>query len=443
VPASGALSAGGSEIRQDVGEPPGMGRPASGPSFFKMEHFFRHESGRIVSLLTKIFGIGNLQLAEDVVQDTLIQAFNQWSFGSIPENPSAWVMAVAKRKVLNHLKRDRILERKSRDIELNLPAPEDLDEIFQEDQIGDSMLRMMFVCCHPSLPPESRLVLTLKILCGFGSAEIASALLSTEAAVDKRLLRSKQEFRRRNLPLEIPNDESFEGRIKSVHMCIYLLYNEGYNSSHSDSLIRKDLCAEAMRLCKLVIDRFPDQRASLALMSLMCFHSARFESRIDDHGALVIFDRQDRSLWNAELIRWGHYYMSKAAQGDVLSEYHLEASIAAEHCSAKDFKSTRWDAIDRYYEVLAEIKDNPVIELNRAVILSQTQGPDKAIQVLERLKNHPRLARYYLLHSTLGELYFRVGETALARDHFSRAVELTSSKTELNFLAGKLAQISE
>ncbi|HKP95014.1 MAG TPA: sigma-70 family RNA polymerase sigma factor [Fibrobacteria bacterium] len=405
-----------------------------------MEHFFRHEAGRIVSLLTKIFGIGNLQLAEDVVQETLLEAFNRWSFGAIPDNPSAWVMTVAKRKALNRLKRDRFLERHAQAIELHLPGPEELEGSFREEQIGDSMLRMFFVCCHPSLPPESRLALTLKILCGFGAQEIASAMLSNEAAVNKRLLRAKREFKRRNLPLEIPADESFGERIKSVHTCIYLLFNEGYNSSHPDFLIRKDLCGEAMRLCGLVIEGFPGQRASLALMSLMCFHAARFDSRIDDKGALVIFHRQDRSLWNRELIRRGHFYLSEAAQGEALSEYHLEAGIAAEHCSAKDFGSTRWEVIDRFYAVLAEMKDNPIIGLNRAIILSQTQGPEAAIAMLNGLKAHPRLKGYYLLHATLGELYSRTGEKGLAREHFSAALGLTASKAELDFLKGKLAE---
>ncbi len=408
-----------------------------------MEHFFRHEAGRIVSVLTQIFGIRNLQLAEDMVQETLLQAFGQWSFGAIPDNPSAWVMTVAKRKVLNHLKRDRFLNRHAEDIAFHISSPADLDEIFQEDQVGDSMLRMFFVCCHPNLPAESRLVLTLKILCGFSSREIAQALLSNEAAVNKRLLRSKQEFRRQNLPLEIPTGDSFAERLKSVHMCIYLLFNEGYNSSHPDFLIRKDLCAQAMRLCRLIIDRFPDQRSSLALMSLMCFHSARFDSRIDNRGALVIFNLQDRSLWNRELIQTGHYYLSEAAQGDTLSEYHLEAAIAAEHCTAKDFESTRWEAIDGFYAALANLKDNPVIELNRAVILSQTLGPEAAITSLQKLKHHPRLKRYYLLHATLGELYLRTGETGLAQVHFSTAVELTSSGTERQFLKEKLGRITD
>jgi RNA polymerase sigma factor (sigma-70 family) len=407
-----------------------------------MEHFFRHEAGRIVSLLTQIFGVRNLQLAEDMVQETLLQAFNQWSFGSLPDNPSAWIMTVAKRKVLNHLNRERILARHADAIAYEMPAAEELETVFREEQVGDSMLRMFFVCCHPSLPPESRLALTLKILCGFGSQEIASALLSNEAAIDKRLQRAKEEFRRRNLPLELPDGESFAARIKSVHTCIYLLFNEGYNSSHPDFLIRKDLCGEAMRLCRLVIDGFPEQRDSLALMSLMCFHAARFDSRIDDKGALVIFHRQDRTLWNEELIQWGHFYLAEAAQGDAIGEYHLEAAIAAEHCTAKDFASTRWEAIDRFYEVLAELKDNPIINLNRAVILSQTQGAEAAIAMLVGLKSHPRLQGYYLLHATLGELYARTGEKALARDHFSTALGLTASKAELQFLKEKLEAVT-
>lgn len=403
-----------------------------------MEHFFRHEAGRILALLTQVFGMRNLQLAEDMVQETLIQAFGQWSFGSIPDNPSAWVMTVAKRKVLNHLRRDRILESHAEAIAYEIESLETVESVFQEEQVGDSMLRMMFACCHPILPPESRVMLALKILCGFSPKEIASALLSTEDAVEKRLQRAKEEFRIRNLPLEIPAGESFTARTQSVQTCIYLLFNEGYNSSHPEFLIRKDLCVEAMRLCRLVIDRFPNHRPSLALMSLMCFHAARFDSRIDDHGALVIFHRQDRSRWNRDLIAQGHHFLAEASKGEELSEYHLEAAIAAEHCSARDFASTRWEAIDRYYAVLAEIKDNPIIELNRAVILSMTQGPEEAIRKLLSLEEHPRLKNYYLLHATLGDLYLKLGQMETGREYLSRAARMTTSKTEITFLMEKM-----
>lgn len=403
-----------------------------------MDHFFRHESGRILALLTKVFGMRNLALAEDMVQETLLQAFTQWSFGSIPENPSAWVMTVAKRKVLNHLKRDRFLASSAEAIAYELEAPESIESVFREDQVGDSMLRMIFACCHPALPPESRVALTLKILCGFSTREIATALLSKEDAVEKRLQRAKEEFRRRSLPLEIPAGESFSARIRSVHTCIYLLFNEGYNSSHPETLIRKDLCLEAMRLCRLVLDQFPAHRPSLALMSLMCFHAARFDSRIDDHGALVIFHRQDRSRWNRELIAQGHHFLAEASQGEELSEYHLEAAIAAEHCSAADFGSTRWEAIDRFYAVLAEMKENPIIELNRAIIMGMTKGPEAAIEKLHALEGHPRLKGYYLLHASLGDLYLKLGQAEKGRQYLARAAGMTTSRTEIQFLKGKM-----
>jgi RNA polymerase sigma factor (sigma-70 family) len=408
-----------------------------------MDHFFRHEAGRILSLLARIFGIRNLALAEDMVQETLLQAFNQWSFGPIPENPSAWVLTVAKRKVLNHLKRDRFLEKNAEAIAYEIAAPADLDAIFQEKQVGDSMLRMMFVCCHPALPPESRVVLALNILCGFSIREIASALLSKPDAIEKRLSRAKQEFRRRNLPMEIPSGEDFATRIRSLQTCIYLLFNEGYNSSHPEILIRKDLCGEAMRLCRLIIDQLPSHRSSLALMSLMCFHTARLDSRIDHHGALVLFGSQDRSRWNGELIAWGHHYLAEAAQGEELSEYHLEAAIAAAHCSAADFASTDWKSIDQFYAALAELKDNPVIELNRAIILFQTSGPGAALARLKELEAHPKMKDYYLLHASLGEAYLRLGECMPASDHFGRALALTASGTEKEFLKGKMAQAAQ
>jgi RNA polymerase sigma-70 factor (ECF subfamily) len=258
--------------------------------------------------------------------------------------------------------------------------------------------------------------------------------------VEKRLQRAKEEFRRRNLPLELPAGEDFAARLRSVQTCIYLLFNEGYNSSHPEFLIRKDLCLEALRLCRLVLDRIPDHPSSSALMSLMCFHAARFGSRLDDHGALVIFERQDRSRWNRELIAWGHHYLADASRGEELTDYHLEAAIAAEHCAARDFASTDWEALDRYYATLAGLKDNPIIDLNRAVILCQSKGPAEALRKLEELRKDSRLENYYLLHATLGEVRLRLGQGGLAKASFAKALSLTSSKTEIKFLQGKIEQ---
>jgi RNA polymerase sigma-70 factor (ECF subfamily) len=305
------------------------------------------------------------------------------------------------------------------------------------------MLRMVFACCHPELPPESRVAMTLKILCGFGTREIAGALLAQEPAIQKRIARAKQEFRDRGLPLEIPAAPELAARLQSVYLCIYLLFNEGYNSSHSDSLIRKDLCAEAMRLCGLVMERFPGETAARALMGLMCLHAARFDSRIDDRGALVIFSRQDRGRWTRELIHRGLDHLNAASRGDVLTEYHLEAAIAAEHCTARDLESTNWRALDRLYAVLGGMKNNPVIDLNRAIILSYTDGPEKAIALLEALRSHPRLDGYHLLHATLGELRARLGDRDAARASFSRALALTESATEQAFLRLKITENGE
>jgi len=403
-----------------------------------VDHFFRHEAGRIVSLLTRIFGLRHLQVAEDMVQETLIAAWSQWSMGGIPDNPSAWVMTVAKRKVLNSLRREKTFGRIASGIDAPSFTETDLEEVFREERVGDSMLRMIFACCHPDLPPESRVAMTLKILCGFGTREIAGALLAQEAAIEKRLSRAKREFRERDLPLEIPGSPQLEDRLKSVYLCIYLLFNEGYNSSHSDTLIRKDLCAEAMRLCGLVMESFPEETAARALMALMCLHAARFDSRVDDHGALVIFARQDRSRWNAELIRRGVGYLNASAKGEVLTEYHLEAAIAAAHCTASDFESTDWAALDRLYAALGAMKNNPVIELNRAIIQSYLQGPGHAIALLQRLQDHPRLSHYYLLYATLGDLAARLGRAEEARAHFFRAMELTDAPAEREFLQGRI-----
>jgi RNA polymerase sigma-70 factor (ECF subfamily) len=376
-----------------------------------------------------------------MVQETLIVAWGQWSFGVIPDNPSAWVMTVARRKLLNYLRREKLRDRLVGGEEEPAFTELDLDEAFRESEVGDAQLRMMFACCHPELPVESQIAITLKILCGFGTREIAAALLAQEDAVEKRLTRAKQTFRERNLALEIPGGAELEERLQSVHLCIYLLFNEGYNASHSDTLSRKDLCSEALRLCGLVAERFPGETAPWALMALMCLHAARFDSRLDDRGALVIFSRQDRSRWNRDLINRGLEHLAAAAQGNILTEYHLEAFIAAEHCTAADFESTNWKALDRFYALLGAIKDNPVIDLNRAVILSYTSGPEAAVAVLENLRAHPRLNQYYLLHATLGDLHARMGHAIKARDGFARALDLTASRTEQEYLRGRIAAL--
>lgn len=408
-----------------------------------VDHLFRRESGKMVAVLTRLFGVHNLELAEDVVQDTLQQALSDWKKNSIPPNPEGWLMLVAKRKAINLLRRERYTQNFADDIDPFLKSEWTLsytiDNVFLETEIKDSQLRMIFTCCHPKLARESQLALTLKTLCGFSIKEIANALLTTESTINKRLYRAKEKIRNGDVGFEVPLGNELLRRLESVYLTIYLLFNEGYNSSTDDTVIRKDLCSEAMRLALLLtekpLDAYPKTHA---LLALMCFHAARFDSRIDDKGCILILEEQDRSLWNQELIATGIDFLNKSAKGNHLSSFHLEASIALQHCLAKSFEETNWQQIYVFYDKLYEIKPSPVIQLNKAIITGRIHGPEEAVIELHRLENDKALANYYLLPASLGEFYLQLKDLDKAKTYFEKAKKLTSSKAENELLDRKL-----
>lgn len=401
----------------------------------------------MVAVLTRLFGVHNLELAEDVVQDTLQQALSDWKLSGIPQNPEAWLMVVAKRKAINLLRRERYTQNFADDIDPFLKSEWTLsytiDNIFLETEIKDSQLRMIFTCCHPALSRESQIALTLKTLCGFSIKEIANALLTNEATINKRLYRAKEKIRKGDIRFEVPLGNELLKRLEAVYLTIYLLFNEGYNSSTDNTLIRKDLCSEAMRLTYLLtekpLDAYPKTHA---LLALMCFHAARFESRIDDKGCILILEEQDRSKWDKALINQGIEFLNRAAQGNVLSSFHLEASIALQHCMAKSFKETNWKQIYAFYDKLYELKPSPIIQLNKAIITGRIDGPEKAIEELHRLESDKNLADYYLLPASLGEFYQQLNDLSTAKDYFTKAKKLTSSKVELELLERKIGSCS-
>jgi RNA polymerase sigma factor (sigma-70 family) len=404
-----------------------------------VEHLFRTEAGKLVATLTRIFGTANIQLAEDVVQETLIAALSHWGVSGVPDNPAGWLMQVAKRKVLNELKRNKRIQRDPHTDFVSASSYE-IDELFADGEIRDSQLRMMFTCCHPSLNTESQISLTLKTLCGFGITEVARALLTNEVTINKRLYRAKKTIRESNLPFDIPAGNDLEKRLESVCLTLYLMYNEGYNSSGTESIIKKELCLEAMRLTQLLVDYFKESNKVSALLSLMCFHTARFNARIDDKGAIIIFEHQNRELWNKELIALGVIHLNNASRGEKLSAYHLEAGIAAEHCLAKSFEETDWKSIYNQYELLFKLKPNPLITLNLAIIKSKLDGERESLRMLEKLAKTPELSNYYLLWATQGVFSLKLKEYSKATEYFQKAIGLTNSKTEVDFLERKLRE---
>ena len=398
-----------------------------------VDHLFRHEAGRMVAILTRIFGIHNLELAEDVLQDTLRQALEDWSLGAVPDNPSGWLMVVAKRKAINAIRRERLQRSFASDMDVLLKsewtAAYTMDQVFLEDEIRDSQLRMIFTCCHPALPMESQLALTLKILCGFSIAEIATAFLTTESTINKRLYRAKEKIRQELISFTVPAGQSLLTRLDAVLLVIYLLFNEGYNSSGDNPVIRQDLCLEAIRLAMLLTEKTVTNvhPPVYALLALMCLHSARFEARIDNYNSLIVLEEQDRRLWNQQLITRGLQFLLQSAGGESVTAWHLEAAIAAEHCISPDFESINWNKIYDYYIALEKLKPSSVIKLNLAIVTAKKNGPRAAISLLHELEKHRALDSYYLLYAALGEFYQQVGQAPEAHAYFRQALSLTKS----------------
>ena len=408
-----------------------------------VDNFFRLEAGRMVSTLTRIFGLDNIDLAEDVVQDAMVKALQQWSYGSIPANPSGWIMQVARNRALDILRRQTSFQKKegeiSRSIETQLRSPAEFEQCFAETEIRDDQLRMIFACCHPILSRESQVTLTLKTLCGLGVAEIARSFLTSEDAIAKRLVRAKQRLREARVPFEIPAGEELTARLDSVLQVLYLLFNEGYNASQGQELIRWDLSTEAIRLSELLLEHPAcNTPASNALQALMLFQASRFAARVADDGGLLLLDEQDRSRWNRAMIEWGTYFLEQSAAGEELSAFHLQAGIAACHSLAESYESTDWDTILSLYDLLIEIDPSPVAALNRAVALAKVQGAGAGLQAVAEIQNKKQISSYYLLHAVLAEFNLELGNLHSASEHLSKAIELTNAESEQAFLSRKL-----
>lgn len=404
-----------------------------------VEHLFRTEYGKLVAILTRIFGPSNIQLAEDIVQETLIAALHHWSLSGLPANPTGWLVQVAKRKALNELKRNQMMQKHHQAGFLNKNEGLEIDTVFLPEEIEDSQLRMIFTCCHLSLSTESKIALTLKTLCGFGVKEVANALLINESTINKRLYRAKKTIRESDLPFDIPQGKELDERLETVCLTLYLLFNEGYNSSVGSSIIRKELCLEAIRLIKLLLNHFDKNKKLYALLSLMCFHVARFGARIDDHGAIILFKDQNRNQWNKDLINVGMQYFQKSIGDVALSTYHIEASIAAEHCLAKSFDTTNWQSIYDKYLLLEKINPNPVIKLNLAIIYSEIKGVKASLKLLEKLSKNKTLDKYHLLPATQGMFNMKLGFYKKAISFFQIALDLKPSAMENNFINSKIA----
>jgi RNA polymerase sigma factor (sigma-70 family) len=401
--------------------------PRAGGALKRVEHAFRHDYGRLVAVLARKVGVQHLEVVEDAVQSALMTALDVWPRQGEPDDAAAWLYCVASRRLVGELRREsgrqRILERVGGDDdEAELATPR------FDDEIRDDLLRMLFVCCDPAVPSESRLVLALKTLCGFSTSEIARRLFVSEANVHKRLARARERLRE-TADVEPPPIEALRPRLPDVHAVLYLLFDEGYLSTHDDHAIREELCDEAMRLATLLAEHpvgaVPE---SFALVALMQLHAARLGARTDATGGLLLLEEQDRARWDRERIAVGAAWLARSAQGDTFSRYHAEAGIAAAHCFAPSFRETRWDEIVELYAMLERIAPSPIHTLNRAIAVAEQAGAAAGLAVLDGLAPPAWLAGSYLWDAVLADLHRRAGHAEIASAHRDRA--LAAAPTE-------------
>jgi RNA polymerase sigma-70 factor (ECF subfamily) len=406
------------------------------------DDLFRREGARLVATLTAHLGTHQLQLAEDVVQESLVRALQTWPYRGVPENPAAWLTQAAKNLALDHLRREQRWNTKEDSIAaeherwLSTPVNE------MHDTFADDTLRMMFVCFHPQLSIEAQTALALRTLCGLGPAEIAAAFLSSEAAIAKRLVRARQLIRELALPFAVPEPTDLPARLDAVLGTLYLLFNEGYKASTGDRLVREDLCHEAIRLVTLLTEHPTTQEPRVfALLALMLFNAARLRSRTDDVGNLLRLHEQNRAAWDQSMIQRGILCLGHAAQGSAISEYHLEAGIAACHSTAPDDASTNWPRILALYDQLLTLKSSPIAAMNRAVAVARVRGPQVGMDALDAIKDRSKLESYHLFHVIRGTFAAELGHQPAALTHVRQAGNLASLPAERDFIARRIAEV--
>lgn len=401
-------------------------------------HLFRTEFRKITSVLCKHFGIEHIETAEDITSETFLSALETWTYKGIPENPVAWLYTVAKNKTRNYITRHRtFITKVSHEIKGSSAHTEEIDIDLSDKNIFDSQLQMLFALCHPSIPSEAQIGLSLRILCGFGIEEIANAFLTNKETINKRLFRAKEKLRHEHIPIEFPAEVEIPRRLESVLTTLYLLFSEGYYSESRDEVLREDLCLEAMRLTYLLIEYDPTNLPTVnALFSLMCFHASRFKARQNTNGEIILYHDQDETLWNQELITKGAYHLRLASTGNEISRYHLEASVAYWHTIKSDTQE-KWENILQLYNRLLQIQYSPIAALNRTFALAKANGKEEAIREAEKLKltaNH-----YYF--TLLGELYTGV-DIGKAKENFEKALALAKTQADKHTLQQKIDKLS-
>ncbi len=400
-------------------------------------HLFRTEFSRLTAVLCRHFGIGIIDQAEDIASETFLAALETWPYKGLPDSPVAWLHAVAKNKARNRLNREHIFNGKvAPGLKRQAAEGEEPDIDLSSKNLRDSQLLMFFAVCHPAVPPESQIALALRILCGFGVEEIATAFIISPAAVSKRLVRAKESLRKKNVRLEMPAGQDLAIRYGTVLKTIYLIFNEGYYSESQNPVVREELCLEAMRLNQLLLQQ-PDTNTpeANALMALMCFHSSRLAARRDAEGGLILYEDQDETRWNQELVARGSFYFKEASNGNQLSACHLEAGIAWWHTQKRN-SMEKWESILQLYNRLLQLEYSPVAALNRSFAFSKVHGAEAGIREAEKLQLTQN-SYYFIL---LAELYLSVDREKSA-DHYRSALALLKTENEKRVIHKKIAEL--
>lgn len=405
-----------------------------------IDDIYQRESRRILATLIRL--LGDFEQAEEGMHEAFAIAVQQWPEQGIPDNPAAWLVSTARFKAIDQLRRRKrhaeLLEGEEWEEAVDTLVPELLDE----ELIEDDQLRLMFICCHPRLPTQAQLALTLREVCGMTTEEVASAFLMKTPTVAQRIVRAKQRIRDEQLPYEVPEPDALPERLQAVLSVIYLLFNEGYSASSGENVVRQELATEAIRLCRLLFSLLPHPEVA-GLLALMLLQDARQATRTDAEGELVLLQEQDRSLWDQDKINEGRELLTRALLTQRFGSYTLQAAINAVHADAPCFDKTDWPQIVELYDALLTLNSSPVIRLNRAVAVSMLEGPAMGLVLVEELVSQKELKNYYLIHATLADFHRQLGNREAAATAYQQALELTQQEPEQRFLRKRLAELQE
>jgi RNA polymerase sigma-70 factor, ECF subfamily len=402
------------------------------------EKLHREESGRMLATLIRL--LGDFDLAEEMLQEAYAVALQKWPSEGTPTNPRAWLISTARHKAIDRLRRDRRFGRKAEEIAKTAELAVQPGSHREEEMLSDDRLRLIFTCCHPSLPMEARVALTLRTVCGITTEEISRAFLVPVATMAQRLVRAKGKIRETGIPYRVPSQDELRDRLDGVLLVVYLIFNEGYLASSGDALVRRELCAEAIRLGRVVCALLPQQPEAQALLGLMLLHDSRRNARVSAEGELILLEEQDRNLWHREQIQEGTEFVESALRRGAAGVYALQAAIAALHANAKKAKETDWPQIVALYDALLRLQSSPVIEVNRAVAVAMARSAKEGLALLDELERREELQEFHWLPAARADLLRRLGKRAEAAEAYGRALTLATNDIERRFLRRRLAE---